>query len=278
MRVAVTGASGFVGRHVVEKLLAQGADVVAAIHATSLAERPGLRQVALDLSEPPADPFTHLHCPDALVHLAWGGLPHYRASHHLDTELPLQRAFLRACLSSGLRRLVVAGTCLEYGMAEGERAETDATAPVTAYAQAKLQLLDALRADCEAHDTDLTWLRLFYVYGDGQAPTSLRSQLQAAVRAGASTFAMSPGDQLRDFLPIDSAADHIARIAMHAPDAGIVNICSGRPIEVHAIVRKWLQSWGADIHLDRGVHSYPDYEPFAFWGSVRKLHAMLGQT
>ena len=75
----------------------------------------------------------------------------------------------------------------------------------------------------------------------------------------------------------ESAAGHIAHFAMHAPNAGIVNVCSGQPTEVHAIVREWLQSWGADIQLERGVHSYPDYEPFAFWGSVRKLHAMLGQ-
>ena len=54
----------------------------------------------------------------------------------------------------------------------------------------------------------LTWGRLFYLYGEGQAPTSLWSQLRAAIARGDAEFKMSAGEQLRDFLPIAEAAGH----------------------------------------------------------------------
>src|SRR5690606_308235 len=120
-----------------------------------------------------------------------------------------------------------------------------------------------------------TWMRLFYLFGERQAPTSLYSQLKAAVERGDTRFGMSPADQLRDFLPIEMAAAHIVDLAT-GPAAGRINICSGRPTMVYTMACQWLEQWGANIVLDRGVHSYPDYEPFTFWGSVRKLHAMLG--
>lgn len=277
MRVAVTGASGFVGRHVVKALTARGAHVVAAVHQTTSHALDGIECAALDIASPGEDPFSTLGRPDVLVHLAWAGLPHYRASSHIDEELPKQRQFLRACIDGGLQRVAIAGTCLEYGMASGELDESHDAEPTIAYAQAKHQLATDIEQACIAANVDFLWLRLFYLYGEGQAPTSLYSQLHAAVRRGDSHFPMSPGDQQRDFLPIDAAASHIAALALEA-QTGHVNICSGTPITIHAMATRWLAQWGADIVLERGVYPYPDYEPFAFWGSTRKLHASLGPT
>jgi len=100
--------------------------------------------------------------------------------------------------------------------------------------------------------------------------------LRAAVASGASEFAMSPGDQQRDFLPADVAAARIGAVALNANATGIINLCSGVPKTVTALVREWLQDWGAELRLNPGVYPYPDYEPRAFWGSTRKLDALLG--
>jgi dTDP-6-deoxy-L-talose 4-dehydrogenase (NAD+) len=123
----------------------------------------------------------------------------------------------------------------------------------------------------------LTWARLFYVYGDGQGPASLLSQLKAAVKRGESKFNMSGGEQLRDYLPVDRAAASLATLALTARDNGIVNVCSGEPISVHRLVRTWIEQNGWKIEPNLGHYPYPDYEPLAFWGNCRKLEDCCGQ-
>ena len=282
MRIAVTGASGFVGRAVVAQLLGRGVDVVAAsrrVEPQALPPSRGsgdLRHCVLDLAAPPPRPFAHLGRPDAILHLAWHGLPNYRGACHVEEELPRQIEFLRRCIDDGLQRLVVSGTCLEYGLRDGCLDESLPTQPVTAYAQAKDRLRLALEMQAAQGGLQLAWLRLFYLYGEGQAPTSLYAQLRAAIARGDARFPMSRGDQVRDFQPLSVAAQQIAAIALHDSAAGIFNVCSGQPRSVLELVQQWLHKWGADIELERGVYDYPDYEPRAFWGDRRRLDTLLG--
>lgn len=276
MRVAVTGASGFIGRHAVRELVARGAEVIAISRHPDAAIDVAVTPVTFDIGMADADTFERIGRPDVLLHLAWEGLPHYRAGVHLEYELPRQVTFLDACVHSGLKRLVVTGTCLEYGMQSGCLDEAMPTLPVTAYGQAKDRLRIHLQAIASTHGLQLTWLRLFYVYGPGQASTSLYSQLRAAIAAGATDFPMSPGDQQRDFLPIETAIDCLCAFALGGAHEGIINLCHGVPETVVSRVREWLKDWDAHLRLDLGVYPYPDYEPHAFWGSTRKLDSSLG--
>ncbi len=282
MRIAVTGASGFVGRAVVAQLLARGVDVIAVSRRADPEAAPpwsgngGLSHCTLDLAAPPPRPFAHLGRPDAILHLAWHGLPNYRGACHMEEELPRQIEFLRRCVDDGLQRLIVSGTCLEYGLREGCLDESLPTQPVTAYALAKDRLRLALQVQATQGGLQLAWLRLFYLYGEGQAPTSLYAQLRAAIARGDARFPMSRGDQVRDFQPLSVAAQQIAAITLHDSAAGIFNVCSGRPRSVLELVHQWLHEWGAEIELERGVYDYPDYEPRAFWGDRRRLDTLLG--
>ena len=278
MKVAITGATGFIGRHVIASLLAQNVEVVATARMEPKASTSGdsLTFVKFDISDP-AGAFESLGEPDVLLHLAWGGLPNYRSDTHLLVELPRQIEFLSACSRSGLRRLIVAGTCLEYGMQSGQLHEDLPVEPTTAYGQSKVQLHQYLRKLEDSGGPSLTWLRLFYLYGPGQAPTSLYSQLQSAVASGASEFPMSPGDQRRDFIAIDAAVEHICTLALMDFASGTVNVCSGVPIDVATHARNLLQSWGSKLPLALGRYPYPDYEPHDFWGDARKLDSMVGK-
>jgi nucleoside-diphosphate-sugar epimerase len=278
MKIAVTGAGGFLGRYVVEALQRLPVEVIAVSRRsnspTPLAGATGT-SVTLDLAQDYRGAFDRMGRPDVLVHLAWGGLPNYRSPDHLTIQLPLHIRFLRTCIEDGLESLIVAGTCLEYGMQEGELHETLPSAPATAYASAKDRLRQALEDARKSRDFQFTWLRIFYLFGPGQSASSLHSQLRAAVEAGKKSFDMSPGDQQRDFISVDRAAAQIATLALRDQDAGIVNLCSGVPSRVMDQARAWLKSWGASIELVPGVHPYPDYEPHAFWGSRLKLDLLL---
>ena len=274
-KVAVTGASGFLGRHVLAALSNAEVEVVA--HARTA--KPALdaltpRWSFFDLAAAPDDAFDRLGRPDIVIHLAWDGLPNYTSARHVEAELPAQLRFLRGLVGAGLKRLVVAGTCFEYGMQSGCLHEDMPPLPSTPYGQAK----DALRRQIEAlsgkRPFELRWLRLFYLYGSGQAPTSLYSLFQAAIARGDRTFDMSKGDQQRDYMKVEDAAAALVAVARAEAPSRIVNICSGEPIAVRDVVERWRAERAADIALNLGALGVPPYEPFAFWGDNRRLAAL----
>jgi nucleoside-diphosphate-sugar epimerase len=270
VRVALTGASGFVGQHVLSRLLADGMEVVAVTRdAARLVSISGIRVVEMDLCNPPGDCFERLGSPDVLIHLAWDGLPNYRSRHHFESELPGQYRFLKRMIETGLASLLVTGTCFEYGMQSGALSEDMQTRPANPYAYAK----DALRRQLEFLKStipfQLNWVRLFYMYGPGQSTGSLYPQLRDAVLRGDKVFNMSGGEQLRDYLPVAEVARQI--VSLSQQDIGLVNVCSGKPISVRCQVEQWLAENNWKIELNRGYYPYPEYEPMAFWGCAAKL-------
>jgi nucleoside-diphosphate-sugar epimerase len=278
-KVAITGATGFVGRHVLAELASRDLGVVATRRSRSLDEPhlANVKWVNLDLSSAPGQAFEALGRPDVLIHLAWGGLPNYRSLRHFEVELPAHYAFLRQLTDAGLKSLLVAGTCLEYGLRSGALSETDPTAPVTPYGFAK----DTLRRQLEYLQREsgsafkLTWARLFFMHGEGQAPTSLLPQLKQAVERGDPVFRMSGGEQLRDYLRVSEVAKQLVELALRQEDIGTLNVCSGTPRSVRGMVEQWLRDNDWRIALDLGHYPYPDYEPMAFWGVPRKLEQLL---
>lgn len=280
MKIAVTGATGFVGRHVVRELSTrQGLEVVAASRtAPKVGQLPAsVRHVRLDVSASSALDLQTLGNPDVLIHLAWSGLPNYKSLHHFETHLGEQYRFLAALIRAGLPSLVCTGTCFEYGMRSGELDESLIPDPRNAYGFAK----DALRRELEllrvTRSFNFTWARLFYMFGDGQPASSLYSQLLAAGERGDPTFKMSSGEQLRDFLPVSAVATYLVEIALNAPGSGVVNVCSGRPQSVRSLVENWIEQRGWKMTLELGHYPYPDYEPMAFWGSDLRLRNLLAQ-
>lgn len=273
MKVAVTGASGFIGRHVVAALAAAGAEVIAVGRSVE-----GAKAVRLDIHDAPSDAYARMGSPDAVVHLAWAGLPNYKSLHHFESELPAQYGFLSGLVRAGLKRLVVTGTCFEYGQQSGALREDMPAVPDNPYGFAK----DALRRQLQYLQAtlpfELVWTRLFYMYGAGQAATSLLPQLEAALARGDASFNMSGGEQLRDYLPVSEIARILTVLAQSDHDAGVVNVCSGKPVSVRALVESWLAERGATITLNRGHYPYPAYEPMAFWGDRRYLSQCIAKA
>lgn len=277
MRVAVTGATGFLGAHVLKALESQGAEVIASsrFHSHQYSIHDKVKAVPMDLNSPPRNPFKALKSPDVLIHLAWGGLPNYRSSWHTDHELPIQKAFLRSCVRGGLQRLIVSGTCFEYGMASGELNETQELKPVTCYGEAKARLLKDLQSLQEHTPFELTWLRLFYLFGPGQSPRSLYPLLREAISQGLDRFDMSGGEQIRDYLAVEDATRMLVYLAINEGNRGPVNLCSGIPTRIKDLVAMWITEAGSSIKMNLGHYPYPDYEPMAFWGNTNRLDKLL---
>lgn len=276
MKIAVIGANGFIGRHVLAELTRRSIESVAVdLCPPKEGELLNIPWVQLDIHQPPMKAFDLIGHPDVCIHLAWGGLPNYKSLHHFEKELPGQYRFLSALVRDGLFSLVVSGTCFEYGMKTGALREDADPHPENPYGFAKDTLRRQLQFLRESSPFAFTWARLFYVYGEGQFSNSLWPQLKRAAQQGVAVFPMSGGEQVRDYLPIETVAEYLVSLALAKADGGIVNVCSGKPVKVRELVEGWITKNGWKIELDLGHYPYPDYEPMEFWGDCRKLQSLL---
>ena len=277
MKIALTGASGFLGRHVLKELLSQEIELVAVTsNATHLADfKERIHIIEMDISSPQTDYYQQMGCPDVLMHLAWDGLPNYKGLHHFETELPRQYHFLSSMIKSGLSSLMVTGTCFEYGMQSGPLWEGMPTRPSNPYGYAKNALRQQLEFLQSVTNFNLTWARLFYTYGEGQSENSLFTKLKEAVLRQDNKFDMSGGEQLRDYLPVEEVARLLVRLATSQQRIGVINVCSGVPTSVRKLVEQLLleNNWKIDLNL--GYYPYPDYEPMEFWGNRQLLDNVM---
>jgi nucleoside-diphosphate-sugar epimerase len=272
MRILVTGATGFVGGHIIPTLLARGHEVVATSRSSEKAQsKPWFNQVdhiPFDTHKNDKSFYGKLHNIDAVIHLAWQGLPDYKGLFHFEENLPTDYAFIKALVGAGIKNVLVTGTCFEYGMVSGALAPEMPTYPENSYGLAKDTLRKCLQELQKTRPFRLKWVRLFYMYGEGQNPQSLLAQLDTAIDNGDKTFNMSGGEQLRDFLHIADVAINILNILETDGTESIFNCCSGNPTSVRALVEKRIEERNASIDLNLGYYPYPDYEPMAFWGKT----------
>lgn len=279
MRIVVTGATGFIGREIVNTSLQRGHLVTAVVRDLEKAKSllPASQRLRFhamrDLSEfVPKQIFEEQ---DALIHLAWGGVGKYTDPSNLLDNLGPQFLFLQSALAAGVKNLTVAGSCLEYGLKEGCASETDQVSPVTFYGLAKKTLYDMIVMSMP-QSVSLKWLRYFYVYGDGQRSQAIIPQLRAAILRGEKSFNMSPGDQGRDFIHVRTAAFNTVLAAEQEEISGVINIGNGRAITVENLVESVLSAENYAMTLHKGVYGYPAYEPFSFWADTSKMMKIKG--
>lgn len=278
MKIIVTGATGFVGKHFVQELLDRCHEVVAVSRSRQRFEkcdwRGEVRFISADLHQAIENPRSLLGDADVVAHFAWPGLPNFKSMFHVEENLPAAYQFLKSLVDAGYTRLLVAGTCFEYGDRCGPLSEDLPAEPTTAYGVAKDSLRRFLVSLQSSSTFQLQWARLFYLFGEGQSAASLIPQLNAAIDRGDPVFNMSGGEQLRDFLPIGSVAKKLVDV-LESPDfEGVVNICRGEPTSVRRLVEQRIAERNASIRLNLGHYPYPEYEPFAFWGDNRKLQLL----
>jgi len=283
MKILLTGSSGFVGKHVLTELLKYSHTVIISTTDTSKTfisdnnDRFEKMEFNINFADNYGNLMRYFGYPDMLIHLAWQGLPNYNESIH-DEQLIGHYKFIKNLVENGMKKIVASGTCLEYGLQEGCLAETMKSNPILPYAIAKTKLCDYIGSLQKQHRFKFNWLRLFYMYGEGQNTKSILSQLENAIKNKQHTFNMSKGEQQRDYLPIEKVAEYIVKVALQKKIEGIINCCSGKPITIFTLVQEYLNKHHAEIKLNLGCFPYPDYEPFSFYGDTQKLNLALGNN
>ena len=175
MKILVTGADGYIGRHVVAELLDRGCEVIASdLRNEGIDPRAHVAEADIFSEDP--ELYKRLGSPDVLIHLAWrNGFDHYNMSHVDD--LPKHYRFLAAMMDQGLPQLVVMSTMHEVGYYEGAIGEDTPTKPLTPYGIAKNALRELTEVYAEKKGVVLQWLRGYYLLGDDARNNSVFSRM-----------------------------------------------------------------------------------------------------
>jgi len=280
MRILVTGATGFIGKHVIAELLKTEIEIIATSNENIEDVKKifwfnKVKYISCNLNESKENFYTFFDEPDNVIHLAWEGLPNYNELFHIERNLFANYFFIKNLIENGLKRISIIGTCFEYGIQNGCLQEEMQTNPSNSYGLAKDTLRKFIQELNKKFDFTYNWIRLFYLYGDGQNSKSLLSQLENALKNKEEIFNMSGGEQLRDYMAVGKVAEYIKLIAINNNVSGIINCCSGIPISVRCLVEAFLKNNNSEIKLNLGYYPYSDYEPFAFWGDNSKLLKIL---
>ncbi|HEY1479683.1 MAG TPA: NAD(P)-dependent oxidoreductase [Gaiellales bacterium] len=256
-RTLLTGAGGFCGRAIAAALCARGDDVVATIRPGSSAavQLPrGVEVVECELADPAAlRALVSRVRPSRCVHAAAAGA---RARCDdidllLATNVRATAALAEALADVGAARLVTLGSSSEYGSPAGAMTEAAAARPDDLYGVSKLAAGLAAHAIGRARGLETVHLRLFSVYGPGEAPARLIASLVRAL-AARQPVPLTTGHQVRDFVYVADAADAVLR-ALSAPVEGgsTFNVGSGRETSVREIALLACRVAGVDESLLR---------------------------
>lgn len=284
LKILVTGATGFIGNHLIEELLKDDKNKIIATSrnhkkASECKWFSKVKYISYDLdSNDELNLFEYFDKPDSVIHLAWDGLPNYNDLIHIEKNLFNNYQFIKNLVVNGLKDITITGTCFEYGMINGCLSEDLQTNPSNSYSIAKDSLRKFVEELHKQFKFDYKWVRLFYMYGKGQSEKSLMSLLDKAIENEDKEFNMSGGEQLRDYLHIKEVVSNILKIAMQNKiDNQIVNCCSGKPISIRNFVENYLDEKNYKMKLNLGYYPYPTHESMAFWGDNSKLQKVLNE-
>lgn len=278
MRIFVTGGTGFIGSHFLQQALQAGHEVVAL-------RRPG-SQPRIDLNQHPEwiEGDLQILTPDVLegceafVHFAAAGVSQNESKNwELCFEVNLMKslALWRLGRKAGIKKFLITGSCFEYGMSGGHYHNIPANAPLLptdAYAASKAAATMAASSFSLQENADVTVLRPFHVYGEGESAERFWPSLKRAALAG-EDFPMTAGEQVRDFCPVEQAArsflDAVNYLPAETCNLQIENLGTGQPIRLRDFAERCWSQWQARGKILYGEIPYRDNEVMRYVPEIK---------
>lgn len=269
-RVLVTGADGFIGSHLVERLLDAGHEVAAVVRGTSVVGTSELRLrnlaavrgrlaavLAMDIAGGDATARMAEFAPQWVFHLAaeaWVERSFTQPSEVLRTNLGGTMAVLQLARSSpGIERLVVTSSSEIYGTAQAERIdEGHPLNPTSPYAASKLAADRMAFAYVQTYGLPIAIVRPFNCYGPRHTYDVIPKFIARAL-AGQPLTVFGDGSQARDFTYVDDMVDAFVLAATHPEAVGrAVNFGSGASITIAALAARIVALSGIDVAIEHG--------------------------
>lgn len=268
----MTGGTGFIGRSVLQRLACGENQVFATVGRggnvpSNFDGKINWLEKPMDLISP--KDFAGI---DILVHMASVGVSPQVASYtdllywNVNTLLKLIDAAKRA----GVRRVVIAGTSAEYGLSANKFEFIPANAPllpISPYASSKAAGSLVAIAYAIENGLELSYLRIFSVFGKGQFLGNFWPSLCVAASNG-QDFPMTLGEQIRDFIAVDQVVNDVINSIYRndlLPGVPLIkNVGSGKSVTIRSFAEEWWERLGANGKLLIGAIPYRKNEPSRF--------------
>ncbi|MEK6406917.1 MAG: NAD(P)-dependent oxidoreductase [Acidobacteriota bacterium] len=283
-QVAITGATGFIGCHLVHELASAGCTPILFARTSRndrwvTGQEKRVRWVELDITETGRvqEALQNLK-PRVLIHLAGTrGRGDVRGAEVACEELNVGATvnLLRAAMVTGVQRIVIVGSAEEYGNQRGLQHEALPARATSTYGISKARVSkQAMRMHSE-EDCPVVIVRPFSVYGPGQpSDMFIAEAVNAAVRNV--EFRMSNGKQKRDLIFVDDVVRGLIAAASASDVEGrIINLGSGLAHPLCDVARRIWELAGAQAPLLIGARQSPAEELYDTWADIRLARQLL---
>lgn len=232
MRILITGATGFIGNHLVPLLSLHQLLLIGRREACF--SQSGVSYIRADLADLTAwKKQVEDFAPDACIHLAWSGLPDYSFKSCLE-NFNISARLYEFLGHNGCRKIFTAGTCWEYGNLHGVVKEDDFCGELSLFASFKTGLRLIGESLSLQQKVDFIWGRIFFVYGQGQREASLIPSCFSSLVGGEHPAVRNP-NSVCDFIHVSDVVSAIKALIEAEDVRGILNIGSGYPTEVSKV-------------------------------------------
>ena len=284
VRVLVTGATGFIGSHLAERLVVEGAEVTLAVepgtnkaNVASILDKVRVREV--DLRESHMVRRLVRECqPSKVYHLAAVGVTEPGIEPGLAAQVNVMGTLnlLDALRETQCDCFVNTGTCYEYGHNTPPMHEDQAVDPINAYAASKSAAWLFCNMYHKTRGYPIVTLRPFTVYGPRQSEQALIPQtIISALRA--EDFEMTGGEQTRDFTYVDDVVEGYIRASLSKKAIGqTINLGTGEERPIKHVVLKVLELMDNPVKPMIGALPYRPREIWRLYSDSGKARELFG--
>jgi len=282
MKILLTGATGFLGSHMAENLIANNYELILTKRENSSltncqsfysnviwvnTDSESWKQQVIDYK------------PEFIIHTAWDGVSASKRDDWKNqlTNIDLMYELLIIAKRCEIYKFISLGSQAEYGQFEGKITEDYPLNPTTSYGAVKLAVLEMLRIFCIDNSINWYWLRVFSVFGERENEKWIIPALIKTMLSEKTEMNFTKGEQKYSYIYVGDLAKAITKVvSMNAP-SGIYNISSNQVLCLKDLITMIKNLVNPDFKLNFGTIPYRVHQSMHIEGDTKKFSQYFGE-